>query len=73
MNRIVNEDYYFEKGLMVMTAKHHMKRGYCCGSGCRHCPFTPRHVAGSTIVITRLQSLKAGYARAPRRLKPLKP
>jgi Family of unknown function (DUF5522) len=33
------EDYYLEKGLYVFTAKHHLKRGYCCQSGCRHCPF----------------------------------
>lgn len=32
-------DYYFENGLMVMTAAYHLKRGYCCGSGCRHCPY----------------------------------
>lgn len=34
------EDYYFnEAGLMVMTAEFHLKRGFCCGSGCFHCPF----------------------------------
>lgn len=26
-------------GLSVMTAKRHLARGYCCGSGCRHCPY----------------------------------
>jgi hypothetical protein len=26
-------------GLFVMTANHHMERGWCCGRGCRHCPF----------------------------------
>ncbi|SPE20835.1 hypothetical protein SBA5_30040 [Candidatus Sulfotelmatomonas gaucii] len=34
------EDYYFEGPLMVFTAAYHLKRGYCCGSGCRHCPYT---------------------------------
>ncbi|MGV3599243.1 MAG: DUF5522 domain-containing protein [Bacteroidota bacterium] len=34
-----NVDYYFDKGLMVFTEKFHRKRGYCCGSGCRHCPY----------------------------------
>jgi hypothetical protein len=24
---------------MVFTAAYHLKRGYCCGSGCRHCPY----------------------------------
>ena len=33
-------DYYFnENGLMVFTAKYHLKRGFCCGSGCKHCPY----------------------------------
>jgi hypothetical protein len=26
-------------GLTVMTAKFLADRGYCCLSGCRHCPF----------------------------------
>lgn len=25
--------------LFVMTAAYHVKRGWCCRSGCRHCPF----------------------------------
>lgn len=50
MKGMAGEDYYFEKGLMVMTARYHIKRGYCCGSGCRHCPFDPRHHAGATAV-----------------------
>jgi hypothetical protein len=32
-------DFYYENGLMVFTAAYHLKRGYCCNSGCRHCPF----------------------------------
>lgn len=34
------KDYYIENGLYVFTALYHKKRGYCCGSGCRHCPYT---------------------------------
>ncbi|HLY40365.1 MAG TPA: DUF5522 domain-containing protein [Terracidiphilus sp.] len=33
------EDYYFEGPYMVFTAAYHLKRGFCCGSGCRHCPY----------------------------------
>lgn len=33
-------DYYFDGGLMVLTAHFLEKRGYCCGNGCRHCPYT---------------------------------
>ena len=32
-------DYYFENGLMVLTGNFLRKRGYCCDSGCRHCPY----------------------------------
>jgi hypothetical protein len=33
-------DYYFnEQGLMVFTRQYHLRRGACCGSGCRHCPW----------------------------------
>jgi hypothetical protein len=32
-------DYYFEGPYMVFTAAYHLKRGYCCESGCRHCPY----------------------------------
>jgi len=33
-------DYYIsEEGYIVFTEKYHLKRGYCCKSGCRHCPY----------------------------------
>jgi Family of unknown function (DUF5522) len=28
-------------GLAVFTAKFLADRGYCCDSGCRHCPYAP--------------------------------
>jgi len=43
-------DCYFENGLLVYTAAYHLKRGSCCGSGCRHCPYEPKHVEGNTKV-----------------------
>jgi hypothetical protein len=33
------EDYYFEGSKLVFTAAYLLKRGSCCGSGCRHCPY----------------------------------
>jgi len=33
------EDFYYEGSNLVFTAAYHRKRGYCCNSGCRHCPF----------------------------------
>jgi hypothetical protein len=38
--------YYNEQGLMVLTEKYHLERGYCCGNGCRHCPFDYEKVPG---------------------------
>ncbi len=37
---VEDTDYYFENGLMVLTEKFLLDRGYCCGSGCRHCPYS---------------------------------
>ncbi len=36
-----NQDIYFDPvtGFAVLTAEFLLKRGYCCGSGCRHCPY----------------------------------
>jgi hypothetical protein len=33
------EDFYFDGPFMVFTAAYHLKRGYCCNSDCRHCPY----------------------------------
>ena len=32
-------DYYLDGSRFVFTAAYHQKRGYCCNSKCRHCPF----------------------------------
>jgi hypothetical protein len=32
-------DYYIEDGRWVFTEHFLLKRGHCCGSGCRHCPY----------------------------------
>jgi len=33
-------DYYHDpEGRWVFTEAYHLRRGYCCGNGCRHCPF----------------------------------
>lgn len=34
------EDYYFnEEGYIVLTENFHLKKGFCCGNGCKHCPY----------------------------------
>jgi hypothetical protein len=33
------EDFYHEGPWIVFTAAYLLKRGYCCNSNCRHCPY----------------------------------
>jgi hypothetical protein len=33
------EDFYYEGPWIVFTAAYLLKRGYCCNSNCRHCPY----------------------------------
>ena len=37
-----SKDHYYEKDLIVFTEKYHLKRGYCCESKCRHCPYVQK-------------------------------
>ncbi|MFZ4792522.1 MAG: DUF5522 domain-containing protein [Blastocatellia bacterium] len=39
-------DYYLEGDRLVFTGQYHLRRGSCCGSGCRHCPYHPRSTRG---------------------------
>ncbi|HLJ74252.1 MAG TPA: DUF5522 domain-containing protein [Thermoanaerobaculia bacterium] len=39
---VEGEDFYREGPYIVFTAKYLLKRGYCCESGCRHCPYQGR-------------------------------
>ena len=47
-------DFYFnENGLMVLTEKFLLERGYCCGNGCLHCPYNHVNVLKEKIIIRR--------------------
>ncbi len=50
MKMPLEPDHYFEGPYMVFTEIHHLSRGYCCGSRCRHCPFEPCFKQGATRV-----------------------
>lgn len=48
LQRLVEgEDFYWEGGYRVFTRAYHLKRGFCCGSGCRHCPYDPQWTKGA--------------------------
>ncbi|MGB9029387.1 MAG: DUF5522 domain-containing protein [Acidobacteriaceae bacterium] len=36
---VEGDDFYREGPYVVFTEAYHRRRGYCCGSGCRHCPW----------------------------------
>lgn len=36
--------YYDDNGFMVLTEKYHLEKGFCCGHGCRHCPYEYENV-----------------------------
>ena len=36
---VEGEDFYREGACVVFTARYHLRRGHCCESGCRHCPY----------------------------------
>ncbi len=39
-SKLAKEDFYKSKdGCIIFTEKYHLKRGYCCKSGCKHCPY----------------------------------
>jgi hypothetical protein len=59
-NKLVEEDdfYYNPQGFIVLTEAYHLERGYCCGNGCRHCPYEYKNVPEPRR--TELLSLKHG-------------
>lgn len=41
MNEMIEGVHYYinDDGLVVLTEKYHLEKGYCCGNGCLHCPY----------------------------------
>jgi hypothetical protein len=61
-------DYYLDAGRFVFTSAYHLKRGHCCNSKCRHCPYRYEGGAPSS---ARVEFAGLGLD-AELRLKPLK-
>jgi hypothetical protein len=62
--------YYMDGERVVFTALFHIQRGQCCGSGCRHCPYDPKHTKGK--VVLAKESLKFEIMRIEDMQKQLK-
>jgi len=47
---VKNEREYYldDKGNFVFTEHYLKKRSECCGNGCKHCPYEPKHIKGNT-------------------------
>jgi hypothetical protein len=53
-----DEDYYLDGGFTVMTEEYHLKRGFCCGSGCKWCPYWPKAERGNIQLKKDLENLE---------------
>ncbi len=54
------KDFYYENGLMVLTETYHLDKGFCCGNGCRHCPYDHINVPepARSILIAAKENIK---------------
>ena len=50
--------YYLEGERVIFTPLFHLQRGSCCGNGCRHCPYTPKHKKNNKKVAEEFASLR---------------
>lgn len=48
-------DYYVEDGKFVFTPEYHLKRGHCCNSKCRHCPYGLASSPDPAPTLTRIE------------------
>jgi hypothetical protein len=46
---VEGQDYYCEGSAIVFTASYLLRRGNCCESSCRHCPYETAQVNKQTI------------------------
>lgn len=52
--------YINEEGFVVFTEQYHLEKGYCCGNGCKHCPFSFENVPEprKTMLLLELEKQK---------------
>ena len=46
MKELIERIHYYisEEGYIVFTEQYHLEKGFCCGNGCRHCPYRYENV-----------------------------
>lgn len=50
--------YYMEGERVIFTALFHIERGQCCGNGCKHCPYDPKHTKGKVELAEKFSKFK---------------
>ena len=45
--RMQTDRYLDPDGRVVFTERFLVRQGHCCGNGCRHCPYEPKHRPGA--------------------------
>ena len=55
---VEGEDFYREGAYVVFTTAYHLRRGYCCESGCRHCPYRDKSEDASGVGKKKKTELK---------------
>ena len=50
--------YYMDGERVVFTALFHIQRGSCCGNGCRHCPYDPKHKKGKVVLAKKFSKFQ---------------
>lgn len=58
--KLYKEDihYYMDGERVVFTALFHIQRGSCCGNGCRHCPYDPKHKKGKVVLAKKFSKFQ---------------
>jgi hypothetical protein len=60
-------DYYYdEHGRWVFTAHYLLKRGYCCKSGCKHCPYGFHENAKKKDKVSEKKGESNGSSQSPK-------
>ena len=46
MKELIENIHYYvnDEGLIVFTEQFHLEKGFCCGIGCKHCPYRYENV-----------------------------
>jgi hypothetical protein len=51
-------DYSIEDGKIVLTESFLLKRGYCCNTRCRHCPYKNERPAAPIVILGLPSTIK---------------